>query len=168
MGIDQTIDLNGLQIRLEDIAEDNECRVKSHMAKMYRDEIFTDVQINCADGKSIRAHKTVLARSPVFMAMFSSDMLENNSATVSTNVFDSRTMEALIKFIYTDEVANLGEIDGNLMEAADFYDLPDLKEACRKSLERNINGSNFGATLQLAERFGIVSLREAVFSFITR
>jgi BTB/POZ domain len=139
----------------------------NHMLKLLQAELFTDIKIITADKKSIRAHKCILARSPVFFAMFSNEnFVENKSGEVHVNNIGYHVMMALLGYLYTDKVNDLEPIAGDLMAVADFYDLPELRATCLKSLEDNVNFDNFCSSLQIAVTFNIEKLRDIVLHFI--
>lgn len=108
----------------------------------------------------------MLGRSPVFRAMFMNEMKEKQSGEVIVKNFKHCIMLELLNFIYTDKVQDLDSVAGELLIAADFYDLPELKEICIHSLERHVNFNNFAHSLFVAERFQIISIREAVLKFV--
>lgn len=133
---------------------------------MLRDPILADVTIVTSDLMTIRAHKMILVRSPVFRAMFTNEMKEKINNEVVVKNFKHDIMQELLKYIYTDKVGDLRLIAGDLLVAADYYDLPELKKICIKALEENVNTSNFAHSLFVAERLQIISIREAVLKFV--
>jgi speckle-type POZ protein len=108
----------------------------------------------------------ILSRSPVFLAMFQHNMREGATGKVIVNSFEYRIMNELITFMYTNKVNELEEKAGDLLIAADYFDLTDLKEVCRTWLEANITLENFALSLQIADRYGIKSLKDSVLRFI--
>lgn len=133
---------------------------------MFLDEILTDVVIKTSGGKIIQAHKCVLARSPVFCAMFQNETLEKQKSEVHVKDIEHSVMKEVIRFMYTDKVDMLDPIAGELLIAADYYDLPELKGICLKSLESNVNLNNFVYSLQISEKFEIKTLKDAVLKFV--
>lgn len=138
----------------------------TYAERMFFDKILTDVKIVTADDKTILAHKCVLARSPVFLAMFQNEMIEKQQGEVHVKNIKHRVMKEMIYFMYTSKVHELDSIAGDLVVAADYYDLPDLKEIAIKSLEGNINLENFAHSLYIAERFELKSLKETVLRYV--
>lgn len=139
---------------------------QNQLEQMLQDKTFTDVKIITPEGNVIKAHKFVLARSPVFLAMFKSEMKEKQSSEVHVKNFNYHEMRDMIQFMYTDKVEHLDSIAAELLGVADYYDLPELKQICLKWLQENVNLTNFAQTLFTAERFQIQSLREAVLRFV--
>lgn len=138
----------------------------THLEDILRDKIFTDVKIITVDSNVIEAHKFVLARSPVFQAMFKNEMKEKKSGEVHVKNFNYQTMISVIRFMYTDKVEDLKFVANELLNAADYYDLPELKETCITWLQHNISIHNFVQALLTAERFAIRTLRDAALRFV--
>lgn len=114
------------------VYEDNlestfENRCLSDLAKMLTEEKLADVTLLCHGG-SLKAHKNILAaRSEVFDKMFQSNMLEAQKGEVECK-FDVSTMKALLEFMYFGKFDQSNVI--NLLKAADYYGILQLKEAC--------------------------------------
>lgn len=138
----------------------------SYMEKIFNDSILTDVSIVTDDGGIIRAHKCILARSPVFLAMFQNDMMEKKSNQIHVKEIKHDILKQIISFMYSNKVEILDPVAGELMIAADYYDLPDLKDICLKSLELNINMGNFAHSLFVAERLGFETLKDSILRFV--
>lgn len=134
---------------------------------MFRDGTLADFEI-IVNGMSIRAHKYVLARSPVFLAMIQNEMVEGKSQKVNIDHIAFGVMQEMISFMYTSKVQDLETMAGDLLIAADYYDLPDLKDICQKWLEANITFDNFAHSLEIAVRYDIESLKDFVLKFIIK
>ena len=82
---------------------------------------FSDVVLCTADGGEFPAHKVILsARSSVFEAMFSHDQfVENKSNRVEIEDISKEVMEALLKYIYSGDIAQVKQYAVELLEAAD-------------------------------------------------
>lgn len=137
-----------------------------YIERIYADGILTDTTLVTEHSQEIHAHRCILARSPVFHAMFQNDMKEKQTGEVYINDISYEVLKEMVFFMYSDRVNDLDTIAGDLMLAADYYDLPDLKMMCLKSLEAHVTFINFAQSLFISERFGIDSLREAVLRFI--
>ncbi|XP_057324126.1 speckle-type POZ protein-like [Microplitis mediator] len=134
--------------------------------ELYNSKVNSDVTVIIAD-KEFQAHKIILsARSPVLAAMFAHDMVEKKSNQVSIPDITPETFENLLHYIYTDEVTDLDAVAGDLLEAADKYQLPSLKEKCEESLSRSLNCENAGEIMVLADRHNAKKLLDYVIKFI--
>ncbi|KAF7048716.1 hypothetical protein CFC21_057417 [Triticum aestivum] len=105
----------------------------------------------------IRAHRLVLAmRSPVFAAELLGEMKEGAARSrVKVDDMTASTFRAMLHFIYTDELKqkNNKHVDvamaGDLLVAADRYDLERLRLMCEKILADNMDARSVMTTLML-------------------
>lgn len=117
-------------------------------SKMFITEDFKDCELHTSDGIVLKCHKPILAaRSPVFEAMFASGMNE-----VKIKDFDSKTIDQLLRFAYCLDVEGLDIIAGDLILAAEEYEIKELKEMCVNSLIVNLNQDNVFDSLIITEK----------------
>ena len=100
---------------------------------------LSDVEF-LVDGKSFGAHRFIVsARSPVFAAIFSSDMTEGNTGTVTINETDPGVFETFLKFLYTGMLESFSSTgDDRLRDLADKYQVETLFRLC-KSFPSEVN-----------------------------
>ena len=110
--------------------------------KLYLDSELSDVKIICED-KIFHSHKIVLScQSSVFKSMLNdSDMVEAKSGEIKIPDISPITIENLLFFMYHD---NLDEhkISGDLMLAADKYNISALYKFCVNHLDKNLAKEN--------------------------
>ena len=120
-------------------------QIGDDLGKVFSDKQFSDIKIQC-EGQSFDRHMAILAaRSPVFMAMFQSNMKEKQTQTVNINDCKAGVVEEMLNFIYTGNVSSpaaISEIMAELFEAADKYQLDLLKDVCEESLCSNLKVTN--------------------------
>ena len=81
---------------------------------------FADVVLLVGGDQRVSAHKCILAaKSPVFAAMFQSDMREARDGEVRILDLSVETCQSLLRFIYTGEVQANECYTPELLEAAD-------------------------------------------------
>jgi hypothetical protein len=120
---------------------------------MFEEEILCDLKIKANDEVVLNAHKTILiARSPVFFKMLTTDMKESDLKLVEVEDFDSTTMRELLRFIYCEEVQDLKTIAKDLIYAAEKYEVLELKEICIEELAKNVSDENVIETLIIADQ----------------
>jgi speckle-type POZ protein len=130
-------------------------------------------------GESFAAHKLILAaRSPVFMAQFYGQMKEKSSQRVEIEDMGAAVFKALLRFIYTDTVAESDEqqedskeavsMAQHLLAAADRYGVERLKLICQGKLSGGVEVDSVAATLALAELHGCEQLKAKCIDFIVR
>lgn len=91
------------------------------------------------EGQRIPAHKTILSmRSPVFSAMFRSDMIEKNQNEVNVEDVSANVFIEFLRFLYTARVNNLAQIAVDLFILADRYLCEDLKKQCMRVFKETL------------------------------
>ena len=96
----------------------------------------SDVTFNVR-GQQFQAHKTILiARSPVFAAMFDHPLKEKMMGIVDVPDIEPNVFEELLHYIYTGQVPSkqMDEVAVELLAAAEKYLLDKLKKACGNTL----------------------------------
>ncbi|XP_057318321.1 uncharacterized protein LOC130663218 [Microplitis mediator] len=121
-------------------------------AAFFHSKEGSDVILVVGD-KRIPAHKALLMnRNTVFRAMLTHHTRNTRNNEVNIPDMDPDVLEKLLEFIYTDNVTNLDEVAGRLLEAADKYQIPALKKLCEESLCTNITVGNAVQYLVLLDR----------------
>ncbi|XP_035721066.1 speckle-type POZ protein B-like isoform X1 [Vespa mandarinia] len=138
---------------------------------MYHAKPCTDIKISVGD-KEFLAHKSILFRSPVFAAMFSHKMLENNENRIDIKDVNPNAFEILLKFLYLGEVDEIKMTEStnnlifDLMEVANIYQIEDLKIKLADIIEKYVNISNAVDYLILADKYNVPSLKKTIMLFI--
>lgn len=139
-----------------------------------KSQTFCDVFLMVGD-RRIPAHRIVLAASsPVFKASLTSELKRQKEGEVFDEVqvsdFDPDTIEEMLNFIYTGEVGITLTYKKalELILAADYYDLENLKEFCVAFLKINLMPSNCLLIQMYAERYRLNLLQEETTYFICK
>ncbi|GFQ82183.1 TD and POZ domain-containing protein 5 [Trichonephila clavata] len=113
---------------------------------------FTDVELKCGT-LTIPAHKNILStRSPVFRAMFSNKMTETRDNEVNITDIDAPVLQAMLTYVYTGQTGNLSyNLAGDLLFAADKYELEGLKIVMIEYLKSNVSVENVLQLLVLGD-----------------
>jgi len=107
------------------ICRKRKCGSLELTTKMLNDRLFTDSKILCG-GREFAAHRAVLAAaSPVFERMWSTAMSESEKSALEIKDCTPEAVEAMVRYIYTQEVANEAD-PAQLFELAQKYELQDL------------------------------------------
>ena len=104
---------------------------------------LTDAKL-LVESRPFSAHRSLLvARSPVFAAMFSSEMEEARTGEVLINDTDYGTFEHFLRFLYEGEMKTWNSsLRKKLFALADRYQVETLMDICRPSrLSTDIAGS---------------------------
>jgi len=129
---------------------------------------FADITIQC-EGKSYRCHKYILAsRSPVFKAMFKSDMKEMRTGSVEIKNMRPEVLERLLGYIYTGYTSYVKTLAKELLASADQYQILKLKELCELELCLNINVKNCIELLVLGDMYQASTLRIKALGFVSQ
>ena len=129
---------------------------------------FSDVQIQCGD-QVFDCHQLVLAaRSPVFKAMFQSNMMEKKTREVEIPDFSPEVISDMLTFMYTGKTPNLDKLAEDLLTASDKYQLDQLKSICAENLAQKIDVKNCLSVLILGHIFHADQLKKSSLQFIER
>ena len=111
-------------------------------------------------GQVIRAHKLILsARSPVFAAMFQSDMKEKGMEEIVIPEIAPDIFRDLLRFIYTDQVQFTESNVPQLLAAANQFLLPSLKSKCEEFIMEYLTTENCVEMLTLADLHNALLLK---------
>ena len=115
----------------------------------------------------VYAHKAILAsRSTVFAKMFSSDMKESATDTLSLPDIEADVLKELLTYIYTGECPNIKAHASALLCAAEKYDLSRLKALCEERLSYDLQVDNAASMLMLADTYKAEQLKQNALLFI--
>ncbi|ODM86868.1 Speckle-type POZ protein, partial [Orchesella cincta] len=113
--------------------------IANDLGKLFRESIGTDVAIVCSQ-TNFKVHKSILsARSPVFAAMFNSDMVESRSNFVQIEDFEDDVVKGMLEHLYTGKTDSMDELAPELLRIAEKYDLGGLKADCVYKLGNKLN-----------------------------
>ena len=109
---------------------------------------FTDWTLVC-QGKEVPCHRFLLAaRSKVFNRIVKGTPLCQRLEIANA---DLASVQAMLKFIYTDTVDVDDCLNGNLFALAATFQIPNLQTRCEQILGESINVDNAVTILQLAK-----------------
>jgi len=130
---------------------------------------FSDVVMRIGQ-EEISAHSAILAaRSPVFEAMWSSGMREQQQKEVIMRDLDPLAIRRMLRFMYTGTLDPKLEKDNEaiaLLEAAHQYDIASLVDLCVSTLSSWLTEENAAEYLMIAEHAGLEGFRRRCLDFI--
>ena len=165
--------LSGSKFPDEKFATDNNSmkQMSEQFGELFGDEKFSDVKITCGE-ENFHCHRSILSvRSPVFKAMFQSDMVENISRIVEVKDIKPEVVKEMLHFIYTGAASTetvMDEIGKDLLGAADQYQLELLKKMCEEKLCSSLEVNNSVELLVLADLHNASKLRRMALRLVTR
>ena len=136
---------------------------------LFKEKELVDAKIIC-EGKTFECHKIVLSsRSDVFATMFKNkSMSEAQSGVVEIDDFKADVIEAMIDFIYNDEIKEKKKITANLLRAAEKYNIGDLVEFCIEHLKTNLSLDSVLDVLVVAHLINEKELFDAASDFFKK
>ncbi|KAF8788722.1 Speckle-type POZ protein-like B like protein [Argiope bruennichi] len=147
------------------------CSANSSMREdfqnLYQEGTLSDFTVKVG-GEDLQAHKAILcARSPVFKAMLTSNMSENENNVVEISDLQAETVRRMLIFMYTNTVDDLDwDTAKKLYFAADKYDIAILKQICSDFLKINLKLDNVGEVLALANMHSDEDLKNVALEFL--
>ncbi|EFX77454.1 hypothetical protein DAPPUDRAFT_213412 [Daphnia pulex] len=156
-----------LRIEFETFAVGEKNALKQ-LTELYVQQNQCDVQFNLQDDQHIGGHSHILvARSPVFAAMFQHEMKEKKTGQVSIQDIQPGIFKQLLHYVYSGRLSvPLTETTAQrLFEAADKYDIGDLKDECIDFLLDCIRVDNVINLMAWAHIHSVDELTEAALTF---
>uniref|UniRef100_A0A0N5BST2 BTB domain-containing protein n=1 Tax=Strongyloides papillosus TaxID=174720 RepID=A0A0N5BST2_STREA len=127
---------------------------------------YSDFTIT-VDGVDLKAHKMVLSlRSPVFDAMFNSNIQESQSNRVEIKDFGINVVREMLTYIYTNTCPKIKELALELMMIADKYGINDLKKIADEQLYQSLCEGNACDYLIVAHTYSNSRLKDFCLDFI--
>ncbi|KAF8789888.1 TD and POZ domain-containing protein 5 [Argiope bruennichi] len=129
---------------LEEKKSDSACSLITDLADLLEDKNAFDMKLQTKTNV-FPVHTLILsARSPVFKAMFSTEMKERINGCVDVSDLDDKTVIQFLVYMYTDQLDQNLEWDDvlKLYRTADKYAVTSLKEKCSAYLKENLNLAN--------------------------
>ncbi|GFT01634.1 speckle-type POZ protein B [Nephila pilipes] len=143
--------------------------LQENLQSFYKENLFCDVQLKTKTG-TFPAHKFILsARSPVFKAMFTCNMIEESSQCINIEDLDDDTIQQMLLYLYTAIIEDLDwKSASQLYIAADQYGILSLMSKCSSILKNNISLDNVCELLVLADMHQDQDLKSFVQEFILK
>lgn len=137
---------------------------------MLSESIHTDIIINASNG-SLSAHGAVLAsRSPVFRSMFRDNLKgKGRVCAIDVSEMSVEACKALLNYMYGN--IRKEEFLSHrlfLLDAADKYDISDLKEAIQESLVEDIDTTNVLERLHSATVYQLPKLKSSCMLYLVK
>ena len=143
--------------------------ISKDLAGLLQCNELADATLKCADTE-ILCHRAILAaRSSVFRAQFSANMLERKTGCVTIKDIHPEILRTLVNYIYTNSV-DCGEDNHdkavNLVWAADKYDLQGLKAQAAAIVVKGLTIQNCVEGYVQGQLLELAMLRDAAMDLI--
>ena len=118
--------------------------------------------------QNYKAHKHVLSKSSMyFEAMFSHDMVEKEMEKIELHEINPVGFSAMMEYFYHGHVTLNPDNTPHVLEAARFFHIEWLRDACRNFLVRRLCLENFESVLELADVYCLGDLRADIMHTIS-
>jgi len=136
-----TVQLKNNIIKLNQIKSDT-CLQEEAMNNFINNTLeHTDVTLVSSNNQEVPCHRFILAaRSPIFKRLFASKNVTDEPIRESTDS-STEALKAMVKYLYTDTLED-GNINEDLMNLADKYELSQMKELCLPFFVKKVRGDN--------------------------
>lgn len=146
------------------------CDVGHHLGKMFDNPEFSDIKFIC-DGGVIHGHKAILAaRCPQFHAMFTHfKESKQDEIEIHPDIMSFSTFKIICEFIYTGVAKRITRSNAvEVLIAAEFYALPELKQYCERFLWFYIDTQNVAQLFKTAQMHAAYQLSRVCADFMFR
>uniref|UniRef100_A0A8C7HH32 Kelch repeat and BTB domain containing 2 n=1 Tax=Oncorhynchus kisutch TaxID=8019 RepID=A0A8C7HH32_ONCKI len=127
----------------------------------YEQKLLTDVVL-LVEGNEFPCHKMVLATcSSYFRAMFMSGLSESKQSHVHLRNVNPATLQMIITYAYTGNLAVNDNTVEPLYETACFLQVEDVLLQCRDYLVKKIHADNCVRMLSIGDLFSCVELKQS-------
>ena len=131
------------------------------------DGTFNDVTIQ-TEHLSIGANRMVLSCcSTFFEKMFKSRMKERYESSIIIHEIDSTAVKLVIDYMYEGSITVNNTTVMDILAAADFFQLTDIKLFCFEFLKERISSDSWYAVLSAAKLYRCDRLQKYTYQFIT-
>ncbi len=152
------------------------------LEQFYQQRIYTDFELNI-NGRSIRAHKVLLAATCPALAVRLFDIAENQTAVItedgsknspmSANIlklddFEFDVAEEMINFVYDGKIRCMEKYAKPLLEAAEKFKMEKLKVYCEKYFYEKLCLENVIETLKLSAKCHAEELKKECIVFLLK
>ena len=122
------------------------------------------------DKEVVKANKLFLmARSPVFRAMFQVGMKEQETNQVQIPDISPDACREMLTYMLSDKAPNILDMAEDVWHAAHKYELTNLQAQCENTLLNQLKVENAAHILSFADKFcGPGVLRDCAMAFITK
>ncbi|KAI8518080.1 hypothetical protein Bbelb_040970 [Branchiostoma belcheri] len=112
------------------------------------------------EGREFPCHRAVLASTPYFKTMLSSNFAESSSRAIKLHEVDSTSFCKILEFMYTGKI-RIGKDDvQNILQVAHMLQLDKIVQCCCGFIQDNLCLSNCLGVMRLADMYGFAALEK--------
>ena len=122
--------------------EDHHTLLGERLNDYRNSETFCDVIVQCDDGTEFPAHRVILAAmSEYFHTSFCGSFMDSNAKVYHLSGVDAKSMAYLLDYFYTGNIKMSTTNIAEILHAADFLLVKQLKDKCKKFLLSDVRSS---------------------------
>ena len=141
--VDVKVELHGVGLDFTPNPVKSYKTLAENIGKMLQNSQFFDFTF-IVQGQEFKVHRNILAQaSPVFTALFSSDMEEAKSKKCVIKFIKPSIFGHLLNYIYKFELPqDFVSVSKELYEAAHYYEITELKDVCLRHVSSTLTVNN--------------------------
>ena len=140
-----------LQAKVPRLEEPDEDHITRQLGVLLNTGRMSDISF-VIERQKFKAHKNILStRSQIFSEMFEINGMVSPLETLKIEDCEPKVFEAMLRFIYTDEISETEEIAKKLLPLAKKYQVKLLQKKCEEILLNYISTENCAEMLLLAD-----------------
>ncbi|XP_035691243.1 kelch-like protein 24 [Branchiostoma floridae] len=121
---------------------------------------FLDVVVQ-VEGREFPCHRAVLATTPYFKAMLSSNFTESSSKVVHLRGIDSISFSKILDFLYSGKI-RIGKDDvQDILQTARMLQFDTILQYCWEFIQDNLCPANCLGVMRLADMYGLSLLKKS-------
>lgn len=158
LGYNNIIDLSKQQ---------TESHLSQDLFKLFETGLYSDVNLIVDTNKIIKAHSCILAgRSKYFLNLLQKcKPNEMGTRNIKINSYNCEVMKKILTYIYTEKI-DVSINTTTLLEAANKFNMTDLKSICEEKLISGLNFINVSSLLIIADDNKAEKLKEKAMEYI--
>ncbi len=151
---------------MERVHDDHSGKCMKRLLELRKEGKLCDISLE-VDGQVFPAHRAVLAgASPYFCAMFTGNMEESRSSSVTLHSVSPHAVELLLDYCYTSKILVTTENVQDLLPAADIMQLSWVRRVCCDFLKSQLDTSNCLGIHAFASTHSCAELQQAAGNFV--
>jgi len=149
------------------INQNHRLQMMEDLGKAFKGKNSLDVTVKCGD-TSFKCNKFMLtSRSPFFKAMFQHETLESQTNVVKIKDVEPKVFKEMLLYIQTGDAPNINKMAKELLAAADYYQLDQLKISCQEVLSETLDAETSIELLILSDMYSAPKLRKDALKFVS-
>ncbi|CAH1265144.1 KLHL24 [Branchiostoma lanceolatum] len=112
-------------------------------------------------GREFPCHRAVLATTPYFKAMLSSNLAESSSKVIHLHGTDSISFSKILDFLYTGEIRISEDDVQDILKTAHMLQFDKILKYCQKFIQGNLCPANCLGVMRLADMYGLSDLKKS-------